>query len=488
MGKQRLTFDKKTAIKLLVCIAIIVIFWIVPAPAPITATGMKVIGIFISVILMLSLVDTVWPAMLALVLLSRTGICTLNEAIAGSLGSWTIYFILMSFIMTHALNESGFTDRVVGKFMSIKFVTKSPWIFTFSLAFLGLFLGSFMDQVPAAAFMLAFCNRVYKELGYGSKDAYPKMANCMAIFSVNIGGAMTPISHALAIIGISLYESITGEVMSLFTYLAFGVPTGIVLFILMCVFFRFVFKPDMSKFKDFKIENVLKKQSAMLLREKVTVIVFFVTVLMWIAPGVLSMFFSAPWISSFNSLGITFWAILSVVAMAIINVDHAPIVNVKEVVNKNINWGILLFISIGIYLGGIMSNDATGVVAAIRENIIPLTEQVPPIITVLIIAATSVILTNFASNVTTVTVMTSVSAALAMGSGGALNVPGLCMVATMCGCCAYLFPSSFATIAMLHSDEYSGKKTIYGSAVVMIVITILVITFVGYNMGSLITG
>jgi len=313
------------------------------------------------------------------------------------------------------------------------------------------------------------------------------VANCMTIFSVNIGGAMTPISHALAIMGIAIYEGATGETMSLFTYLAFGVPTGLVLFVLMCVFFRLIYKPDMSRFQNFKIENVLKKQGSMDLKEIVTVAVFFFTVAMWILPGILSMFSNAAWIKTFSSFGITFWAIISVVAMSIISVNEKPIINIKEVVNKNINWGILLFISIGIYLGGAMSMEATGVVAAIQQYIIPITEKVPAIITVLIIATTSVLLTNFASNVTTVTVMTGVAAALAMGSGGNLNAVGLCLVATMCGSCAYLFPSSFATIAMLHSDDYSGKKQIYSSAVVMIVLTALVITFVGYTMGNLLT-
>lgn len=485
MEKQGITFDKTNTIRLLVCAAIIVLFWIVPPVAPITSVGMKVIGVFISVILLLSLVDTVWPAMLALVLLSRTGICTLNESIAGTLGSWVIYFILMSFILTHALNKSGFTDRVVAKFMSIKFVTRSPWTFTISVAFLGLLLGAFMDQVPAAAFMLAFCSKVYKELGYNPKDAYPNMTNCMAVFSVNIGGAMTPISHALAIMGIAIYEEATGQTMSLFTYLAFGLPTGIVLFVIMCIFFRLCFKPDMSKFKDFNVANILTKQSKMDMKEKVTVIVFFITVLLWILPGVFSMFSNAPWIAKFNSYGITFWAILSVVTMSVIHVNHEPVINIKDVVNNHINWGILLFISIGIYLGGTMSMEATGVVAAIKQNIVPITEQVPTLVTVLIIATTSVVLTNFASNVTTVTVMTGVSAALAMGSNGAINIPGLCMVATMCGSCAYLFPSSFATIAMLHGDEYSGKKQIYSSAIIMIVVTSLVIAFIGYPIGSI---
>ena len=94
--------------------------------------------------------------------------------------------------MTHALNESGFTDRLVAKFMSMKLVSKSPWIFTISLGVLGMLLGCFMDQVPATAFMLAFVSRIYKELGYTGKDSYPHVANILTVFGVNVGGAMTP--------------------------------------------------------------------------------------------------------------------------------------------------------------------------------------------------------------------------------------------------------------------------------------------------------
>ena len=133
MEKQKFYMPASLLIKILVCLAVIAAFWVAPPVAPLTAVGMRVIGIFIGVILMLSIVDTVWPAMLAIVLLGQSGVCTVNEAIAGSIGNWIIYFVLMSFIMTHALNESGFTDRLVAKFMSIKLVSKSPWIFTISL-------------------------------------------------------------------------------------------------------------------------------------------------------------------------------------------------------------------------------------------------------------------------------------------------------------------------------------------------------------------
>ena len=60
-----------------------------------------------------------------------------------------------------------------------------------------------------------------------------------------------------------------------------------------------------------------------------------------------------------------------------------------------------------------MSADSTGIVAAIQQNITPLTQSVAPVVVVFVIATVSVLMTNFASNVSTITVMTAVGVALA---------------------------------------------------------------------------
>lgn len=488
MKSQKLCMPAPKAGKLIVSLLIIALFWFLPAPAPLTQIGMRVIGIFIGTVLLLSLVDTVWPAILAVALLGRSGVATLNEAIAGTLGSWIVYFILMSFVMTYALNKSGFTDRLVAKFMSMKFVSKSPWTFTISMATIGLILACFMDQIPATAFMLMFANKVYEELGYTKKDAYPHIANILIVYAVIIGGAMTPISHSLAILGMGIYEATTGVSISLFTYMAFGVPTGLVLYVAMVVIIRLTCKPDMSNFKNFDIQKVLKQQGKMQLKEIITVIVFFGTVILWMLPGIASMFTQAEWVKALNGYGITFWAIISVILMSIISVDNEPIIDLKEVMNKHINWSILIFIAIGVYLGSALSNESTGVSAWITENITPLTASMPPAIVVLIITTAGVCLTNFASNVSTITVMTGVGVTLALASNGAINPAGIALCTTMAGSCAYLLPSSFGCIAMLHGDEYSNSKKIYIYGLIMMLISSLAIAFIGYTMGNMITG
>ena len=135
-----------------------------------------------------------------------------------------------------------------------------------------------------------------------------------------------------------------------------------------------------------------------------------------------------------------------------------------------------------------MGIDSTDIVTALQEFVVPITQNVSPVITVLILASASVLMTNFASNTTTVTVMTTVGVTLALGSGGALNPVGMALVATMCGSCAYFLPSSFAPIAMLHADEFSNRNRILKYGAMMIVVTPPVIAFIGYTIGSALVG
>lgn len=57
--RQRFYYDKATFLKIFVCFLILGIFWVIPPIEPITKIGMRVIGSFISAVLLLSIVDTV---------------------------------------------------------------------------------------------------------------------------------------------------------------------------------------------------------------------------------------------------------------------------------------------------------------------------------------------------------------------------------------------------------------------------------------------
>lgn len=294
MEKQIFKMNSGQLIKIILCFLFILIFWFIPPIGEITKIGIRTIGVFIGTILLLSIVDTLWPVFLSFILLNLSGVMSLNQILAGSVGNWIITFVVLSFILTFALNKSGFTTRLTVWYMSRKFVSKSPWTFVFAYWGISMIVGMFMDQVPATAFFLAFSSKILKELDYSPKDRFSHMLTMGSVFSVNIGGAATPISHSLAILGMGIYEKATGTPISMFTYLAFGIPAAIVIFILLCIVMRFIMHPDTSKFESFDIQKAVGGLKPMDLKEKTTVAVFFGTVILWVLPGVLGLFLTPP--------------------------------------------------------------------------------------------------------------------------------------------------------------------------------------------------
>ena len=483
MEQQAFKIDGALLLKTVLSLAVIAVFWFLPPVGEITVIGMRTIGVFIGTVLLLSLVDTLWPVFFAFILLNLTGVMTLNEILAGSIGNWIITFVMLSFVLTAALNDAGFTSRLTAWFMTRGFVSKSPWAFVYAYWGISAIVGMFMDQVPAAAFFLGFSAKILQQLGYGRKERFSHMLTIGSVFAVNIGGAATPISHSLALLGMGIYEEATGQPLSMFTYLAFGVPAGIVCFILMCILLRALMKPDMSKFANLDVKAIVGEQKPMDLKEKTVVTVFGITVILWILPGLLGLFLpsSNPVLAFLNQFSITFWALLAVVVLAVLRINNKPIINLKQNLEQGFPWGVILFISIGVLLGSAVSSDKVGLSAFVSNNLTPIVGGMSPVLIVLIFALVTTAITNFSSNVTTITVMTGVAVAVA-NSVPSLNPVALALTTTMCGSLAFVLPSSFAPIAMLHMDENSDGGTVIRYGVLMVVVCSIVVALLSYNL------
>lgn len=128
-------------------IGLVIMFGVgfLPAPAPITPVGMKVIGLFIGVVYLWSTVAMDWPSLLAIAASSFYIHLLIPEsptahygpwrAVQESLGNWVVGFIIGALLLTHALTQAGFTRRVALWFMTRKFSQRGPWSFTCAFFF-----------------------------------------------------------------------------------------------------------------------------------------------------------------------------------------------------------------------------------------------------------------------------------------------------------------------------------------------------------------
>lgn len=480
--KESFRWDIKYLVKTFICLLVIFIFWILPPVEPITSMGMKVIGVFIGTVLLLSIVDTIWPVFLSFLLLSLTGVMSLNDVIQGSLGNWIFAFVVASMIMTNALNESGFTARLTSKILTMKISRKSPWSFMFVYFGICYLVGCFMDQVPATAFFLSFSNEIINKIGYEEKSKFSNTLVLGSIFSVILGGAATPISHPLSILGIGIFEQTTQMEISLFEYMVYAVPTTLALLALLFAIIRFIIKPDVEKAKDLDVDKFSEDIKPMQLREKTIASIFFITVLFWVLPGILQIFLPKDnqILMMFKKYSITFWAFLAVILLAFIRIDNEPLIDLKEEMNKKIPWATIFFISIGVLLGSAVSNEGVGLNDFVIIKLRPIIDNSSTMLVVLLFALGTCALTNFSSNVSTITIMTGVAASIAIVSPN-LSPQALCITTSMCGSLAYVLPSSFAPIAMLHADDNSNSKLIIKIGILMVLLSGISATIIGYN-------
>ena len=95
--------------------------------------------------------------------------------------------------------------------------------------------------------MLAIAKEVFAVVGMDKNDKWTKVITIGITFTAVISFAVTPICHTLSILFMGIYGSITQTTVNWLSYMLIAVPVGIVIWLGMLAFMRFVVKPDMKK-------------------------------------------------------------------------------------------------------------------------------------------------------------------------------------------------------------------------------------------------
>ena len=137
-------------------------FRFIPAPEPITAYGMQIIGIFLAVIWGWSFCGLLWPSLLALMAVGLTEFGNEYTVWAAAFGNQTAVLTLVSMLLFGALQATKTTDWMVMTLTNLRFAQGKPWVLSFLLLFIPLVLGSIISGVVIILFMLAIFEELFK--------------------------------------------------------------------------------------------------------------------------------------------------------------------------------------------------------------------------------------------------------------------------------------------------------------------------------------
>lgn len=497
IAKKSKKIDAAYIIKSLIGVAIMILFRFIPAPAPITPVGMSIIGQFIGMIFLWVFVDMMWPTFLGMVMFGLDAMVIypnswqqggVHEAGMQSFGNWIALFVLATLLVVYALEKSGTLKRICMAFITSKYARKSPWSFTFMLIASGLVIALFLDVSPAQLFMLGIAHEMFKILGFQKGDRWPKYVVIMITFSAVLGFTMTPICHTLPILWMSIYSGIVGQPYSIVSYMAAGIPVGLIIWIIMMLWMKLVIKvdkdvPQLEKIDWAQIEAM--KPGKMELREKLTILISVLLLACWIVPSVISLF--APQSGLYLAmakLGDSSFLFLAVALMAIIKVDGEPLLDLHEAFSK-INWLPVVLLAGIMMVASAMGEAPTGIPAWISANIVPLVAGMSPFAMVALISVLCVILTNVANNVPVGIIFVSAGVPMCLELG--INPFPLALAVCVGANLAYTIPPAYVPVGVAYADPYCNGGTVFRNGCFMCLVSAIVCALLCYPIANLVS-
>lgn len=450
--------DMKIYIHSAVGILLMVIFQFIPAGGGITPIGMKVLGAFLGMVYLWSLVDTLWPSLLGLLVIGLSGFA--GEGIQGmratmmtAFGQDTVLITIFAMILFGTLYEVGATHYIANWFLTRKAISGRPYVFL-TIFYMGCFVLSALISPIASLIMLwPITLAIMATIGVERCDNFwPYFFVGMFLVST-LGQPFFPFLGAQLIV-VSAFQQMSGMTVPYLPYMAFN---AIMTFLIMATYIlviKFIIRPDVSKVKavDADVIRTQNQLPAMDVRQKLMLILLPIYITLLLLPSFLPK--TLPVIKTLDSLGTLGITMTCCVVFCILRYAGGPILNFKEVAYHQFNWGIYFMIAAAVYAANALSNDVTGIKVFLLETLDPMLGGRSEFVFIGLMFVFALLLTNFANNAAMAVVLMPVIIAFCAQMG--INPMPVAMGVSMMVFVAMLTPS-----ASPHAGMMWGRKDIY---------------------------
>ena len=458
-----------------------------PAMGGLSEDAWAVLGVFFGSLIMWIGISIDWPSMITLLALGLIPIFGFSGTFAGAFGNTTVAFLLFTFMLVYPLSKTNFVRRCTIYFITNRIARKGPWYFVCFLLAAVTFMGLFISPSVLFVAFMPFLEDIYQVLGLKKGGKAGNMIMMGSAFCISLSSGMTAIGHVWPTMAIGYYTAATGNDVNQFQYMAMGIPTGIILIVILILIFKFIYRPDdMKDIQPDKAMSLRGTVPAADFKEKVILGVMVLTVFLWVAPSLVQNVLP-EFYETVNSWSTAMPPLLGCIILFVVRVDGESIMNFKETVSKGVLWGSVLMTAAATQLGSCLTNEDVGISSWLTGALEPLTANLPVIGLILFFMTWAVIETNFSSNIVTTTVVSagalSVLTALPAGS---VNVGAVvCMVGFAAAICN-MTPAGQSTVnTVAIGSGWTDTKSMFVWGGLFAIAGILVLSFIAYPLGSL---
>lgn len=330
-------------------------FQLLPAPAPITPYGMKLIGIFIGIIYLWTTEDILWSSILGLVAMVCLGIFTGNELTSAAFGQSLLIMLLFVLAIIFCMDKSGLFDWIANWMLRLKFVQGRPWVLVtmlFALVFVVTLVGN------GSLIIFLIWSIIYK---IGKKVGYTRENKWMAAMVVGISMTSIVGQHVLPfrpgpLYMLAVFQQTSGIEINAVKYILMQGTLSICLIALYILVMRFVLRLDVSALKEIDMEEFTGERQPMTKQQKFLLFCLFVMVFALILPSILTFLpknVVTNTIGSLNTVGMS-WILF--VILCVLHIDGKPVLVFREIADK-VLWEMLALMACALTIAPALAGE-----------------------------------------------------------------------------------------------------------------------------------
>lgn len=474
---------KKDYIILVVSVIIgVLIKLFFPAVGGLTEAGVGMLAVFVPTIILWIGVGTGWPSFLALVALALTGVADGQTVFNYAWGNSVNTVIIPMLIIVQVMIDNHAMQHIAEWIISRRIVSGRPYVFMILLCLAITVIGTVVYPVVMCFIFLKIIDSVTESVGYTRHDKFYKALLLLTLWVTTVMDGVWPFGRPIPTVVMTFLESL-GYSINIIDWMKISLPFGLICIVVALLVIRFIYRPDISKFKNFDDAAVRQKLSHERINRsgKVSTLCVVLVILSWVIPYISGL---GSINTYFASIGVPACACLAVAVMCIIKgEDGKPIIELGSALAK-VNWSLVVFLGAVMFFAGYIGKPEFGIVDGFNSLLSSIGGNMSPALILCVGAFVACFATNFMSNTVSATVGVSVfvpALAAIPGVGGSEII----IAAVLIGCianCAYLTYASSPTSGVILTDKTVTIGEAFKYSLAMIVFSYILIVVFGLTL------
>ena len=437
----------KRNLHLVVLLAIIIIFNILPPFPGITETGMKVLGVFVSLLYGWIFFDLFWTSIFGFVMLGVLGLTTITEAFVTGIANQQSAIMMGGMLIACALQELEITDYIAYKLLKIKVLRKKPLLLVGSFMLVAYILSALGATLAGIFILWAILDSLIKNCDINKDSIAVSFITFMIVVAGFEGNGFMPFNMGAILYGGYLTNAV-GLTTGYAPYMIIVAATTLIPISLMLLVAKFILRIDFSKFI---LSDEIIGQFAvtkMSVKQKYSLIILICYISALLLP---ELFKGLPGMSTLGSYGILGVTFITLLVMAVITVNGEPLIKLEKVFSNGILWTIIVVVSVVFPLVEIMNTPETGIMVTVMGLLTPIVEGLG-IYTFMVVTMVIVgLLSQFTHNIVVGAVLIPVFCPMVLNMAGeAATLSTYFMYYTALNC-AFATPAACAGAALAFS-------------------------------------